>query len=137
GHVWYAPWNGKKGIHIRFASMELLREAYNYCLRNTNGRLINFCMQRGKPSYGGVLPSEHPGKITIRHAFALSESDARNTIRTALINLFKPNPELYYDSNRFFERWIDVRSTSRATFDDRQTGKKYKEFTVYVYLTKK
>ena len=60
GHVWYAPWEGKKGIHIRFASMELLKEAYDYCIRKTNTLEINFCMLRGKASFGGVLQSEHP-----------------------------------------------------------------------------
>ena len=74
--------------------------------------------------------------LTIRHAFGSSESEVREALRTALRRLFGANKELYYDSNRYFERWIDIRPTSNASLEGRQNTQKFKEFTAFVYLTK-
>src|SRR6185503_2293957 len=97
---------------------------------------INFCMMRGKPSFGGVPPSEHPGKIIIRHTYAPNENEVRSAITTALYRQFKPNPHLSWEANKFFEKWIDIKPSSNLPLRDLNSGRLYKEFTVYLYLTK-
>ena len=135
GHASFMNWETKRGICLRFSSFDNLKEAYSYCIVKTCVLAINFCMQRGKPCFGGVPASEHPGKIVVRHAYASSISDVRGAIRTILINIFKPHRELSHDSNRFFERWIDARPANSNWSTDRQSKKRFQEFTVFIYLT--
>ena len=92
-------------------------------------------MMRGRVEFGGVPASLHPGKVTLTRVYAHSEAAARETIRVALLDHFKPNSHLTHDANRFFERWIDVKKVSHAAFKSSE-GNTFYEFVVYVYLTK-
>src|SRR6185436_11085835 len=69
GHSCYTIWDRRQGVTLRFRSMELLKEAYAFCVEQAAILKIHFCMQRGKPSFGGVPASEHPGKVVIKHAY--------------------------------------------------------------------
>ena len=59
--------------------VSLLKEAYDYCVENAATLKISFAMQRGKPSFGGVPASKHPGKIVIQHGE--NEIEVRCAIR--------------------------------------------------------
>lgn len=87
GHAWYAPWEKKRGIHIRFASMDLLKRPYQFCIDAVNKEEINFCMLRGKLPFGAVPPSEHPGKIVVKQVYGTSMSEVQTLIRAALFKI--------------------------------------------------
>lgn len=92
-------------------------------------------MQRGKPAFGGVPPSDHPGKIVIRYCYAHTAYEVREALRSALLKHFKPNQQSKFNSNRYFEKWIDVKLVSNVPFKAHQ-NRTFFEFTAYVYLTK-
>jgi hypothetical protein len=90
-------------------------------------------MMRGKVELGGVPSSVHPGKIAIHHVFARTESEARETIRVALVKMFSVNTQIPHDANRFFEKWIDVKRANHARVA--WANSTLLEYIVFVYLT--
>src|SRR5690348_3478934 len=108
--------------------MELLKVSYEYCKQQAVTLQINFGMMRGKPEFGGVPSSLHPGKIVIQNVFAHSESEARETLRAALLNLFAVNKLIIHDANKLCEKWIDVKRSNTSVY--RRDGDIFQEYTV-------
>ena len=135
GHGHLHTWGGgRKGILLRFSSQQSLNEGYEFCLSRATELWISFCMQRGTPRFGGVPGTKHPGKIIIRNVYAHSKIDAQEAIRGAVLKHFKVDTSVACKANQFFERWIDAVEHHDEYRDEQK--KIYKEYTVYLYLTK-